>query len=91
MWTTTLVSMNTALHHILAPHGFVTLCTNTSLYKVVFFPHTWVVQDVDQKLWPGAESNIKLHLIKLLEEEKVTKTESKDSLVRWSLVLKHKL
>ena len=57
------------------------------------FSHTCVVlvQDVDRKLWPGAESNVKLHLVKLLEEAKVARTEGQDGEVRWSLTLEHKL
>lgn len=56
------------------------------------FSHTCVVlvQDVDRKLWLGAESNVKLHLVKLLEEAKVTRT-GQDGEVRWSLTLEHKL
>ena len=55
--------------------------------------HTCVVlvQDVDRKLWLGAESNVKLHLVKLLEEAKVARTEGQDGEVRWSLTLEHKL
>jgi hypothetical protein len=50
------------------------------------------MQDVDRNLWPGAESNVKLHLIKLLEEAKVTRTEGQDEgEVRWLLTLEHKL
>lgn len=49
------------------------------------------VQDVDRNLWPGAESNVKLHLVKLLEEDKVTRMEGQDGEVRWSLTLEHKL
>ena len=49
------------------------------------------VQDVDRNLWPGAESNVKLHLVKLLEEDKVTRMEGQDGEVRWSLTPEHKL
>ena len=57
-----------------------------------YVSHTCVaVQDVDRKLWLGAESNVKLHLIKLLEEGKVSRTEQQDGEVRWSLTLEHKL
>ena len=48
---------------------------------------TCSVQDVDQSLWLGAESNVKLHLYKLLAEEKVTKIELEDGIVRWKLNL----
>ena len=46
-----------------------------------------VLQDVDKSLWDGAESNVKLHLYKLLAEEKVAKTELEDGTVRWKLSL----
>ena len=44
-------------------------------------------QDVDKKLWSGAESNVKLHLFKLLEEGKVTRTKGEDGVVLWSLTV----
>ena len=50
-----------------------------------------VVQDVDKKLWLGAEGNVKLHLVKLLEEQKVSRIEGEDGEIRWSLTLEHKL
>lgn len=61
---------------------------------VVLFPHLCDVstlQDVDEKLWLGAESNVKLHLVKLLEEGKVNRREGDDGDSLWSLTLEHKL
>ena len=53
----------------------------------MLFPHLCGsrTQDVDQQLWPGADSNIRLHLIKLFEEKKVTRSEGEGGQVRWSL------
>ena len=62
------------------------LCINIWLSELCA-SHTCVAQDVDQQLWLGADSNVKLHLIKLLEEAKVTKTEGEDGLVRWTLAV----
>ena len=41
-------------------------------------------------LWPGAESNVKLHLIKLLEEGKVNRREE-GGMPTWSLKTEPKL
>lgn len=46
-------------------------------------------KDVDQSLWFGADSNVKLHLYKLLAEGTVTTTEQEDGTVRWKLKHAH--